>query len=96
MTIKPVTYISNNLDLAVGVNDFLAGVRVVPARRDGSTLYGRTLDPREPDSGERNTDRAGRDSRIPCGEHQHHDGGRGPLRRPGSDGYSPVANTVWT
>ena len=36
MTIGPVTYISINLGPEVGVNDFLAGVRVVPREGTGA------------------------------------------------------------
>ena len=42
MTIGPITYVGINLGSVVGANDFLAGVRVVPAGRNGNVVYGRS------------------------------------------------------
>ena len=96
MTIGPVTYISINLGPQVGVNDFLAGVRVVPAGRDGSRLYGRTLHQGEPDSGEGISIEPGETLEFPAGSISVTMADVDRYAEPGSDGYSPVVNTVWT
>ena len=96
MTIKPVTYISINLGPAVGVSNFLAGVRVVPAGRDGSRFYGRTLNPRGTDSGEGIPIEPGETLEFPAGSISVTMADVDRYAEPGLDGYSPVANTVWT
>ena len=52
LTIGPITYISINLGLKGGANDFLAGVRVVLAGRNGQQSVRSHSDHGEPDSGE--------------------------------------------
>ena len=96
MTIGPVTYISINLGPEVGVNDFLAGVRVVPAGRDGSRLYGRTLNQGESDSGEGISIEPGETLEFPAGSISVTMADVDRYAKPGPDGYAPVANTVWT
>ena len=43
MSIPPITFIGVNLGPEVGTDDTVVGVRVVPFRREGRTVYGRTL-----------------------------------------------------
>lgn len=95
MSIGPITYISINLSPHVGAKDSLAGVRVVPAGRDGDQLYGRTLNHGEPDSGEGILIEPGETLEFPAGSVSvtMADVDRA---EPGADGYAPVANTVWT
>ena len=96
MTIGPVTYISINLGPKVGEDDFLAGVRVVPAGRDGNRVYGRTLNHGETDSGEGISLEAGETLEFPPGSISVTMADVDRYAEPGSDGYAPVANTVWT
>ncbi|WP_446007762.1 hypothetical protein [Candidatus Electrothrix sp.] len=51
MSTVEIKYISINITPEVGANDWVVAVRVVPAGRDGTTVYGRTLMPGEEDSG---------------------------------------------
>ncbi|TPV97332.1 MAG: hypothetical protein USCAAHI_03231 [Beijerinckiaceae bacterium] len=44
-----VRFLSVNVTPDVGANDSLVAVRVVPAGRDGTKVYGRTLKPGEVD-----------------------------------------------
>ena len=96
MTIGPVTFISINLGPQVGVSDFLAGVRVVPAGRNGNRVYGRTLNPGERDSGEGISLEAGETLEFPAGSLSvtMADVDRHTKQEP--SGYARVANTVWT
>ena len=96
MTIGPVTYISINLGPKVGVDDCLAKVRVVPAGRDGSRLYGRTLNQGEPDTGEGILIEPGETLEFPAGSISFTMADVDRYAEPGPDGYAPVANTVWT
>ena len=96
MTIGPVTYISINLGPKVGAQDFLAGVRVVPAGRNGSRVYGRTLNHGEADSGEGISIEPGETLEFPAGSISVTMADVDRYAEPGSDGYAPVANTVWT
>ncbi|MCY4514958.1 MAG: hypothetical protein OXC69_07475 [Candidatus Tectomicrobia bacterium] len=96
MTIGPVTYISINLGPEVGENVFLAGVRVVPAGRDGSRLYGRTLNQGESDSGEGILIEPGETLEFPAGNISVTMADVDRIAELGPDGYAPVANTVWT
>lgn len=96
MTIGPVTYISINLGPTVGEDDFLAGVRVVPAGREGNRVYGRTLNHGEADSGEGILLEVGETLEFPPGSISVTMADVDRYTEPGSDGYAPVANTVWT
>jgi hypothetical protein len=82
----------------VGANDALVGVRVVPAGRDGKRVFGRTLAGGEPDSGEPVSfyPYRGEELHFLPGSIQIflQDVDRG--NQPGSDGYAPVSNTLWT
>ena len=96
MTIGPVTYISINLGPIVGVNDFLAGVRVVPTGREGNRVYGRTLNPGEADSGEGIPLEVGETLEFPAGSICVTMADVDRYSKPDPSGYVPVANTVWT
>ena len=69
MTIGPVTCIGINLGSKTGEQDFLAGVRVVSAGRNGSRVYGRTLNHGETDSGEGISIESGETLEFPAGDH---------------------------
>ena len=94
--INPVTYISINLGPQVGVNDFLVGLRVVPAGREGNRVYGRTLNHGEPDSGEGISLKVGETLEFPPGSVSVTMADVDRYSEPGDDGYAPVTNTVWT
>ena len=96
LTIDPITYISINLGPKDGANDFLAGVRVVPAGRHGNRVYGRTLKHGEPDSGEGISVEVGETLEFPAGSVSVTMADVDRYSKPGADGYAPVANTVWT
>jgi hypothetical protein len=93
-----IRYLGISLPSAAGANDALVGVRVVPAGRDGTKVFGRTLADGEQDSGEPVAfyPYAGEELHFPSGNVQIslRDLDRG--NQPGSDGYAPVANTLWT
>ena len=96
LTIGPVTYIGINLGPKVGESDLLAGVRVVPAGRNGNRLYGRTLNHGEPDSGDGIPLEVGETLEFPAGSVSVTMADVDRYSKPGADGYAPVANTVWT
>ena len=96
LTIDPITHISINLGPKVGANDFLAGIRVVPAGRCGNRVYGRTLNHGEPDSGEGISVEVGDTLEFPAGSVSVTMADVDRYSKPGADGYAPVANTVWT
>ena len=93
---KPITYISLNLTGEVGADDSLIAVRVVPNGRDGSTVFGRTLNADEKDDGngieltpeEQLVFKPG-DIEISLDDVDN----RSPQLQ---TGYKPIANTIWT
>ena len=93
---EPITYISINLGPDVGANDSVIGVRVVPDGRNGPEVYGRTLSADEPDTGVGITVETGDKLVFPAGSVKFTLRDVDKHALPGSDGYSPVANTVWT
>ena len=94
--VEPITYIGLNFGPKVGAQDFMVGVRVVPDGSNGNEVYGRTLGPGEPDSGEGITVRAGETLVFRPGSVRVRlrDVDRYADTEP--DGYAPIANTVWT
>ena len=96
LTIGPITYISINLGPNVGDDDSLAGVRVVPAGRHGRIVFGRTLNHGEPDSGEGIAVEVGETLEFPPRSVSVTMADVDRYSEPESDGYAPVANTVWT
>ena len=96
MTIGPITYISINLGPVVGANDFLAGVRVVPAGRNGNVVYGRSLNDGETDSGEGISLEVGETLEFPAESISVTMADVDRYSEPGDSGYAPVANAVWT
>ena len=96
MTPKPITWISYHIGDDPNSTLFLVSIRVVPTAQKGNTVIGRSLNYGESDDGR------GIERRL---------GGRvlflpGSLKitiddvdrnnTPGSDGYAPLANTIWT
>ena len=97
MTFKPITYMSFNLGSDADVDSqLLVGIRVIPTSRDGSTVFARTLNYGELDSGEGIVLQPGERLLFPPGSVkatiQDIDWGN----TPDSDGYAVIANTVWT
>ena len=95
MAIGPVTHISIHTG-PDGESAFLAGIRVVPAGRNGSHVYGRTLNHGEPDSGEGIDVEVGETLEFPPGSVSVTMADVDHYSKAGDDGYAPVANTVWT
>ena len=95
ITGKPITYISINLGRDADAYGFLVGVRVVPAGRDGETVFGRTLNHGEPDTGEGIIVQQGERLMFPSGSIKVtiQDADRTNSRGP--DGYATIANLVW-
>ena len=96
MTIGPIKYISINLGPIVGEGDFLAGIRVVPAGRNGNKVYGRTLNQGEPDTDEGILVEAGEALEFPAGSISVTMAHVDQYSKPEASGYAPVANTVWS
>ena len=96
MTIGPITYISINLGPVVGANDFLAGVRVVPAGQNGNVVYGRSLDYGAPDTGEGISLEVGETLEFPAGSVSVTMADVDRYSEADDSGYAPVANAVWT
>ena len=97
MTFKPITYMSFNLGSDADVDSqLLVGIRVIPTSRDGSTVFARTLNYGELDSGEGIVLQPGERLLFPPGSVRAtiQDIDRG--NTPDSDGYAVIANTVWT
>lgn len=94
---KPITYLSVSPGPNAGDNDAWIGVRVVPVGRDGKSIFARTLNEGEPDSGEGIIVQPG-DERIvfPPGNLTITIKDIDRESRPGPDGYAAVSNTVWT
>ena len=96
MPIGPVTQISFNLGPTVGEKDFLASVRVVPDGRNGSRVYGRTLNRGEPDSGQGISLEVGDTLEFPSGSISVTLADVDRYSKVGADGYAPVTNTIWS
>lgn len=96
MAIGPITYISVNLGPEVGSDDSVIGVRVVPTVRRGRTVYGRTLNFGEPDSGEAIRVKPGDTLIFPQGSVKITIMDVDRYSEAEQDGYAPVANTVWS
>lgn len=93
-----VRFLSVNVTPEVGANDLLVAVRVVPAGRDGTKVYGRTLKPGEVDPGVPVTfdPYAGEELHFPPGSVQITIQDVDRMAKPGPDGYATISNTVWT
>ena len=96
MAITPITYISVNLGPEAGSDDAIVGVRVVPIVRKGRTVYGRTLNHGEPDSGEAISVTPGDTLIFPQGSVKITITDVDRYSEAEEDGYAPVANTVWS
>lgn len=93
-----VRFLSVNATPEVGANDWLVAVRVVPAGRDGTKVYGRTLKPGEVDPGVPVTfdPNAGEELHFRPGSVQISIQDVDRMAKPGPDGYATISNTVWT
>ena len=96
MTIGPIKYISITLGPKVGDDDLLASVQVVPAGRNSNKVYGRTLNQGEPDSSEGISIEAGETLEFPAGSISFTMADVDRYSKPETNGYAPVANTVWS
>ena len=96
MVAKQITHIGVHLGPDAGSNDAIVGVRVVPDGRIGTTVYGRTLNAGETDSGEGITLNNGDTLVVPAGSANIRLNDVDKYAEEGPDGFAPVANTVWT
>ena len=96
MAIEPITYMSLNLGPQAGVDDSIVGIRVVPAGREGRTVYGRSLNYGESDSGDAIRVEPGDTLIFPLGSVKITVMDVDRNSEPEDDGYAPVANTVWS
>ena len=96
MAIGPITYMSLNFGPQVGEDDGIVGVRVVPTKREGRTVFARTLNFGEPDNGEAITVEPGDTLLFPAGSMKITLADVDRYSEPASDGYASVANTVWS
>lgn len=88
--------ISIHLGPEVTGTNFLARVRVVPERREGNVIYGRSLDDGEADSGEGIPLFDDLSVKFPVGSIRVTVADVDAHSEPDSNGYAPVANAVWT
>ena len=96
MVLKPISYISINLGPNIGANDAIVGVRVVPEGRIDNVIYGRTLNPGEPDTGQAIIVERGNKLVFKVGRVKISLADVDRYSDPEPDGYLPLANTVWT
>lgn len=96
MSIPPIRFISVNLGPEVGTDDTVVGVRAVPSRREGRTVYGRTLNYGECDNGDAILVERGDTLIFPQGSVQVKFADIDRYSEAKPDGYVPLANTVWT
>ena len=96
MVTEPITYIGVHLGPNEGANDAIIGVRVVPSGRRGKEVYGRTLNPGEPDNGEGITPNVGDTLVFPSGDVNVTLSDVDRYAEKGRDAFAPLTNTVWT
>ena len=96
MSIPPIRFIGVNLGPEVGTDDTVVGVRAVPSRREGQTVYGRTLNYGESDHGEAISVEPGDTLIFPQGSVKVKLADVDRYSELEPDGYAPLANTVWT
>jgi len=92
----PITHISINLTPEVGINSTLSAIRVVPAGQQGGIVFGRTLHHGEEDSGEGIIPQPGQTLVFPVGSLKVSIRDIDQRVDVGEDGYSDMANTVWS
>ena len=85
-----------NLGPTVGEDDAIVRVRVVPVKREGRIIYGRTLNFEEPDNDEHIAVDRGDTLIFPLGSINVNITDVDRYSDRGPDGYAPVANTVWS
>ena len=96
MSTAPITHISLTLGPKTGTTDFMVGLRIIPAGRNGNQVHARTLSVGEPDNGEA----------IQLSEGERLIFPEGYLRITLEDvdkytevqptGYAAITNTAWT
>ena len=94
MVTEPITYIGVHLGPNEGANDAIIGVRVVPSGRRGKEVYGRTLNPGEPDNGEGITPNVGDTLVFPSGDVNVTLSDVDRYAEKGRDAFAPLTNTV--
>ena len=95
-TAKTITHIGVHLGPDINGNDAVVGVRVVPNGRNSNKVYGRTLNFGEPDSDESIRLEVGEKLVFPPGSVSVTLQDVDRYADPEPDGYTTVANTVWT
>ena len=96
MSIGPITHMKLNLGPQVGEDDGIVDVRVVPIKREGRTVFVRTLNFGEPDNGEGITVEPGDTLLFQSGSMKITLTDVDRYCEPTPDGYASVANTVWS
>ena len=94
MSTETLTWVGIHLGPQVGSNDAVIGVRVVLDRVDGNVVYGRALKIGEQDLGQGVAVNAGQRLVFESVRVTLNDVERYAQAYP--DGYTPIANTVWT
>ena len=96
MSLEPITHISLNLGPNMGTTDFMVGIRVVPAGRNGNEVYARTLNTGEPDGGESILLNVGDELIFPAGNLRITLRDVDKYAEVQPTGYAAITNTVWT
>ena len=96
MAISPISWMSLNLGPQVGEDDAIVRVRVVPIRRDDRSVYARTLNFGEQDNGELIKVDPGDTLVFQSGSMKVTIMDVDRYSEPASDGYAPIANTIWS
>ena len=91
-----ITHHSLRLCEEVGANDMLLACRVLPAGREGTSVFARTLDHGEEDSGEPVIIYPGETLVFRPGEFRVFLQDVDEQSPPGPVGYAPISNTIWT
>ena len=96
MSLEPITHISLNLGPNMGTTNFMVGIRVVQAGRDGNKVYGRTLNTGELDNEESIQLDVGDNLIFPEGNLRITLRDVDKYAEVQSTGYAAITNTVWT
>ena len=96
MTLKPITWVSLHLGPDPEGTIFVVAVRVVPAGREGNTVFGKSLNYGEPDDGQGITLLPGERLVFLPGNLKATMRDVDRNNTPGPDGYASLANTIWT
>ena len=96
MESEPITYVAIHLGPTPGSNDAIASVRIVPAGREGKTVFARTLNFGEVDTGEGIVRFPGERLVIPPGDAKFTIQDVDRHNAPDTYGYTVTANTIWS